>query len=120
MITVEAKVVAALTGNAELMALLAKGKESVYHNQSKDAGTYPVITYTVTGDGPHQHYDNHCSAHMAIVRIWIETANGACSDIRKLVYDIMTAAGFMWQQDDGGKEDEYFYKAMDFTIAEEV
>ena len=55
MITVESKVVDALTGSAELMALLAKGKESVYHNQSKDAGSYPVIVYSVTGDNPHQH-----------------------------------------------------------------
>ena len=120
MITVESKVVDALTGSTELMALLAKGKESVYHNQSNDAGTYPVIVYTVTGDSPHQHFDNHCSAHMAVVRIWIETSNGACSEIRRLVYKAMTAAGFMWHQDAGDNEDNYFYKAMDFTIAEEV
>lgn len=118
--TVEAKVVSVLTGSAELMALLAAGKDSVYHNQSKDAGSYPVIVYAVTVDNPHQHYDNHCSAHMAVVRIWIETLNGACNQITELIYKLMTAAGFMWQQSTDGHEDNYFFRAMDFTIAEEV
>ena len=118
--TVEARVAAALTGKSELVSLLAKGKESIYHNKSKDAGSYPVVVYTVTGDSPHRHSDNKCDAHFAVARVWIETSNGACSRLAELVYDAMTEAGFMWQQDDDGHDDDgnYFYRAMDFTYAE--
>ena len=118
--TVEAKVVSVLTGSAELMALLAAGKDSVYHNQSKDAGSYPVIVYAVTGDNPHQHYDNHCSARLAIVRVWVISDTGALSELSNQVTAAMLAAGFMWQQSTDGHEDNYFFRAMDFTIAEEV
>ena len=116
--SVESKAVSALTGSTKLMALLAAGKDSVYHDQSKDAGTYPVIVYTMINDSPHQHVDNVCNAHFSSLRVWIETNNGAVNELSELVYKAMIDAGFMWQQNNDGTEDNYFYRAMDFTYAE--
>lgn len=118
--TTEAKVSAALTGSTGLVALLANGKSSIYHNISKDAGTYPVCVYAITGINPHQHSDNACSARLAIVRVWVISDTGALSELSNQVTAAMLAAGFMWQQSTDGHEDNYFFRAMDFTIAEEV
>lgn len=118
--TVEAKAYAALSGSAKLTALLAAGAASVYHNQSPDAGTYPVIIFRTLTDAPHQHADNVFTAHMTVIRVHILTADGVVSALSELVRSVMLQAGFMWENSADGAEDDYYYRAMDFSIAEEV
>ena len=42
----------ALVRSKELTHLLAHGKKSIYHGRSPDAGTYPIIVYSVISDVP--------------------------------------------------------------------
>ena len=48
--TITEKVYSALSGNDDLTSLLAKG--GIYHLRSPDAGSYPILVYSMVSDVP--------------------------------------------------------------------
>ena len=42
----------ALVRSKTLSQLLAHGKKGIYHGRSPDAGTYPILVYSVISDVP--------------------------------------------------------------------
>ena len=42
----------ALSHSRDVTQILAHGKKSIYHGRSPDAGTYPIIVYSVISDIP--------------------------------------------------------------------
>ena len=90
-----AKTYAAITGSAELTEQLVYGKKSIYHLQSPDAGSYPVIVYSVLSDVPALAADNEERERRVTVRVSILTRDGRYGNIYVDVQKAMAALGFV-------------------------
>ena len=72
----EEKIYNALTDDAELMALLPRGAESIYHYvaPSNLPDKYPLLVYSTISDVPALAGDNEEIAHRVTIRIHVITA----------------------------------------------
>ena len=106
-----------LKDNTELCEMLAEGSKSIYHLQSPDAGTYPILVVSNISDIPEIQSDNFETLHKVTIRIHIITEDGATTDIYNKVNEIMTQEiGFNRIQMIEFMEDNLFIKMVDYNL----
>lgn len=105
----------ALKENTELCEMLAEGSKSIYHLQSPDAGTYPILIVSIPSDVPECESDNTETLHRVTIRIHILTENGAFTNIYNKVNEIMTGLRFNRKYAIEFVEDNLFIKYVDYT-----
>ena len=112
-----AVVMNALKENSELCSLLAEGNKSIYHLQSPDAGSYPILVVSIPSDVPEIQSDNYETLHKTTIRIHIITEDGATTDIYNKINEIMTQEiGFNRIQMIEFMEDNLFIKMVDYNL----
>ncbi len=110
-----AVVMQTLKNDTELCDLLAEGSKSIYHLQSPDAGTYPILVVSIPSDVPEVESDNTETLHRVTIRIHILTENGAFTNIYNKVNEIMTGLRFNRKYAIEFVEDNLFIKYVDYT-----
>ena len=88
----------ALVRSKELTQLLAHGKKSIYHGHSPNAGTYPIIVYSIISDVPALSADGTELERRITVRIHILTKDGRFREIHKAVQNALLSLGFVRAQ----------------------
>ena len=112
-----AVVMQTLKENTELCDMLAEGNKSIYHLQSPDAGSYPILVVSNISDVPEIQSDNFETLHKVTIRIHIITEDGATTDIYNKVNEIMTQEiGFNRIQMVEFMEDNLFIKMVDYNL----
>lgn len=93
----ETKLYAAFAGNENLVSLLAKGTESIFHIRTPSLKPdYPILVYSTTNDLPELHADNAEFFHSVEVRVHIVTGNSDdYSQIYAEVKQVMVDLGFV-------------------------
>lgn len=120
----EEEVYAALIGNAELMAVLPSGANSIYHYVAPavDPKRYPIIVYAPISDVPALNGDNREVAHKVTIRIHVIAAQRrfdadknnfikAC----RLVKEILAGLNFVRIQTNSFSEDGKLMTILDFA-----
>ena len=120
----EEEIYSALIGNAELMAVLPSGANSIYHYVAPavDPKRYPIIVYAPISDVPSLNGDNREVAHRVTIRIHVIAAQRrfdadknnfitAC----RLVKEILTGLNFVRLQTTPYVEDGKFMQIFDFV-----
>ena len=120
--TINEKVYSALNGSATLRNMLVKDRrgQCIYHGVSPDAGSYPIIVYSLLSDVPAVVADATEIERRVTVRIHIITKDGAYERIYREVLNIMLGIGFMRKTTAEIAEKNEFIKITDFTIGEGV
>mgnify|MGYP002624327223 FL=1 len=119
---IKEKVYAALNGSSVLTAILAKDKrgQCIYHGLSPDAGSYPILVYSVISDVPAVVADATEMERRVTFRIHIITTDGAYEPIYREVVRIMLGLGFMrlstQEIAEQSKNLTEFIKIVDFRI----
>ena len=109
----------ALVCSKEVTQLLAHGKKSIYHGRSPDAGTYPIIVYTVISDVPALSADGTELERRITVRIHILTKDGRFREIHKAVKSVLLPLGFVRAQTQELTEKDIFVEITDYrTVVE--
>ena len=103
-----------------ITALLASGKDSIYHGWSEDAGTYPVIIYGLASDIPALSCDNDEVAHEVTVRIHIVTKNGAYQKIYQAVQAAMKKRGYRRKMTNELNDEDLKILVVDYVITTET
>ena len=85
----------ALKSDKALTSKLAGRAKGIYHLHGPDAGSYPVIVYSVLSDVPALHGDNAEIERRVTVRIHIMTKDGQYGAIYADVQRILLGLGFM-------------------------
>lgn len=120
----EEEIYAALIGNAELMAVLPSGANSIYHHVAPavDPKRYPIIVYAPISDVPALNGDNREVAHRVTIRIHvIATQRRFDADKNnfitacRLVKEILTGLNFVRRQTTPYVEDGKFMQVIDFV-----
>ncbi len=107
----------ALKENTELCEMLAEGNKSIYHIQSPDSGSYPILVVSIPSDVPEIQSDNYETLHRVSIRIHIITEDGATTDIYNKINDIMTKEiGYNRKQMIEFIEDGLFIKMVDYSL----
>ena len=109
----------ALVRSKELTQLLAHGKKGVYHGRSLDAGTYPIIVYSVISDVPALSADGTELERRVTVRIHILTKDGRFREIHKAVKSVLLPLGFVRAQTQELTEKDIFVEITDYRTAVE-
>ena len=109
----------ALVRSKELTQLLAHGRKGIYHGRSPDAGTYPIIVYSVISDVPALSADGEELERRITVRIHILTKDGRFQDIHKAVQRAMFPLGFVRAQTQEIVEKDIFVEITDYRTAVE-
>lgn len=110
-----ATVMQALKNDTELCEMLAEGSKSIYHLQSPDAGSYPILVVSIPSDVPECESDDSETLHRVTIRIHILTENGAFTDIYNKVNEIMTGLRFNRKYAIEFVEDNLFIKYVDYS-----
>ena len=119
---IKEKVYAALNGSEVLTGLLSKDKrgQSIYHGLSPDAGSYPILVYSIISDVPAVVADATEMERRVTFRIHIVTTDGAYEPIYREVTRIMLGLGFMrlstQEIAEQNKNLTQFIKVVDFRI----
>ena len=119
---IKEKVYAALNGSEILTNLLSKDKrgQSIYHGLSPDAGSYPILVYSVISDVPAVVADATEMERRVTFRIHIITTDGVYEPIYQEVAQIMLGLGFMrlstQEIAEQSKNLTQFIKVVDFRI----
>ena len=108
-----------LVRSKELTQLLAHGKKGIYHGRSPNAGTYPVLVYSVISDVPALSVDGMELERRVTVRIHILTKDGRFREIHKAVQKALLPIGFVWAQTQEFVEKDIFVEIIDYKIAVE-
>lgn len=103
-----------------ITALLASGKDSIYHGWSEDAGTYPVIIFGIVSDVPALSCDNDEVAHAVTVRIHIVTKNGAYQPIYQAVQAEMKRRGYRRKMANEINDEDLKILVVDYVITTEI
>ena len=120
----EEEVHAALIGNAELMAVLPSGANSIYHHVAPavDPKRYPIIVYAPISDVPALNGDNREVAHRVTIRIHvIATQRRFDADKNnfitacRLVKEILAGLNFVRVQTNSFSEDGKLMTILDFA-----
>ena len=109
----------ALVRSKELTQLLTHGKKSIYHGCSPDAGTYPIIVYSVISDVPALSADGTELERRITVRIHILTKDGRFREIHKAVKSVLLPLGFVRAQTQEIVEKDIFVEITDYRTAME-
>ena len=109
----------ALVRSKELTQFLAHGKKSIYHGRSPDAGTYPIIVYSVISDVPALSVDGAELERRVTVRIHILTKDGRFRAIHRAVQNALLPLGFVRVQTQELVEKDIFVEITDYRIAME-
>ena len=109
----------ALVRSKELTQLLAHGKKGIYHGRSPDAGTYPIIVYSVISDVPALSVDGMELERHVTVRIHILTKDGRFREIHKAVKSVLLPLGFVRVQTQEFVEKDIFVEITDYRTAVE-
>ncbi len=109
----------ALSHSRELTQLLAHGKKSIYHGRSPNAGTYPIIVYTVISDVPALSADGTELERRITVRIHILTKDGRVREIHCAVQKTLLPLGFVRAQTQEFFEKDIFVEITDYRTAVE-
>ena len=109
----------ALVRSRELTQLLAHGKKGIYHGRSPDAGTYPILVYSVISDVPALSADGTELERRVTVRIHILTKDGRFREIHKAVKSALLPRGFVRVQTQELVEKDIFVEITDYRTAVE-
>ena len=109
----------ALVRTKELTQLLAHGKKSIYHGHSPNAGTYPVLVYSVISDVPALSADGTELERRITVRIHILTKDGRFRAIHRAVQNTLLPLGFVRAQTQELVEKDIFVEITDYKTAVE-
>ena len=109
----------ALVRSKELTQLLAHGKKGIYHGRSPDAGTYPIVVYSVISDVPALSADGTELERRITVRIHILTKDGRFREIHKAVQNALLPLGFVRVQTQEIVEKDIFVEITDYKTAME-
>ena len=109
----------ALVRSRELTQLLAYGKKSIYHGRSPDAGTYPILVYSVISDVPALSADGTELERRITVRIHILTKDGRFGEIHRAVQNVLLPLGFVRAQTQELTEKDMFVEITDYKTAVE-
>lgn len=104
-----------LKENSELCEMLAEGSKSIYHLQSPDAGSYPILVVSIPSDVPEVESDNTETLHKVTIRIHILTDDGAFTNIYNKINEIMVGLRFNRKYAIEFVEDGLFIKYVDYT-----
>lgn len=115
---VQERVYQALRKDAALAGLLASDRRGpcIYHGKSPDAGSYPVLVYSVVSDVPALSADGEEIERRVTVRVHILTKDGAADAIESAVRKDMERLGFRRRQSLEMAERQQFVKMIDFCI----
>ena len=108
-----------LVCSKELTQLLAHGRKGIYHGRSPDAGTYPIIVYTVISDVPALSADGMELERRVTVRIHILTKDGRFGEIHRAVQNALLPLGFVRAQTQELVEKDIFVEITDYRTAVE-
>ena len=109
----------ALVRSRELTQLLAYGKKGIYHGRSPNAGTYPIIVYSVISDVPALSADGTELERRVTVRIHILTKDGRFRELHKVVQKALLPLGFVRVQTQEFVEKDIFVEITDYRTAVE-
>ena len=109
----------ALVRSKTLSQLLAHGKKSIYHGRSPDAGTYPILVYSVISDVPALSADGAELERRVTVRIHILAKDGRFREIHKAVQNVLLPLGFVRVQTQELTEKDIFVEITDYKTAME-
>ena len=109
----------ALVRSKELTQLLAHGRKGIYHGRSPNAGTYPIIVYTVISDVPALSADGTELERRITVRIHILTKDGRFREIHCAVQKTLLPLGFVRAQTQELVEKDIFVEITDYKTAVE-
>ena len=108
-----------LVRSRELAQLLAQGKKSIYHGRSPNAGTYPILVYSVISDVPALSADGAEVERRITVRIHILTKDGRFREIHRAVQNVLLPIGFIRAQTQELTEKDIFVEITDYRTAME-
>ena len=109
----------ALVRSKTLSQLLAYGKKSIYHGRSPNAGTYPILVYSVISDVPALSADGAELERRITVRIHILTKDGRFREIHHAVQNALLPLGFVREQTQEFVEKDIFVEITDYRTAME-
>ena len=114
--SIAGKVYQALTASKSLCRLLHRDRRGcgIYHGRSPDAGSYPVLVYSVISDVPALSADGMEMERRVTVRLHILTKDGAYEKIEDAARKVMDSLGFRRYQSMELEEKHVFVKIMDF------
>ena len=114
--TIKEKVYQALMASTELTALLTKDKHQrcIYPCISPNAGSYPILVYSVISDVPAVTADGEEKERRVTMRIHILTKDGKYDAIYKAVQKVMLRLGFMRVQTNETAENDLFILVVDY------
>ena len=108
-----------LVRSKELTQLLAQGKKSIYHGRSPNAGTYPILVYSVISDVPALSADGAELERRITVRIHILTKDGRFGEIHHAVQNALLPLDFVRAQTQELTEKDIFVEITDYRTAME-
>ena len=108
-----------LVCSKELTQLLAHGKKSIYHGRSPNAGTYPILVYSVISDVPALSADGMEFERRVTIRIHILTKDGRFGEIHRAVQNALLPLGFVRVQTQELVEKDIFVEITDYKTAME-
>ena len=109
----------ALVRSKELTQLLAHGKKGIYHGRSPDAGTYPILVYSVISDVPALSVDGMELERRVTARVHILTKDGRFREIHRAVQNVLLPLGFVRVQTQELTEKDIFVEITDYRTAVE-
>ena len=116
--SIASKVYQALTAYKPLTRLLHRN--GIYHGRSPDAGSYPVLVYSIISDVPALSVDGIELERRVTVRLHILTKDGACEKIEDAARKVMDSLGFRRYQSMELAEKHAFVKIIDFKTGVEA
>ena len=114
--SIASKVYQALAASKSLCRLLHRDRRGcgIYHGRSPDAGSYPVLVYSIISDVPALSADGYEMERRVTVRLHILTKDGAYEKIEDAARKVMDTLGFRRYQSMELAEKHAFVKIMDF------
>lgn len=113
---IKEQVYQALSCSKKLTALLAHDRRGrcIYPMRSPDAGSYPILVYSVISDVPAVMADGEERERVVTVRIHILTKDGNFESILREIQKVMVGIGFVRAQSVEFAEGQLFIMAIDY------
>ena len=110
------KVYQALRTSKELTSQLAKDRKGrcIYHGISPDAGSYPILVYSLISDVPALAADGREQERRVTIRIHILTKDGRYSGIYAVLQKVMLKLGFIRAQTVELAEKDVLIRVIDY------
>ena len=120
--SIAGKVYQALAASKSLCRLLHHDCRGcgIYHGRSPDAGSYPILVYSIISDVPALSVDGIELERRVTVRLHILTKDGAYEKIEDAARKVMDSLGFRRYQSMEMAEKHAFVKIMDFRTGVEA